>query len=170
MLKHGSLNSYYEIVYAFLKVLQVSAFVWFSSVIFPHFLSQPFLILFSRSVTSDFLRRHGLQHARLLCSPLSPRGCSNLCPLSQWYYPLPLILCHSLLLWPLVIPSIKFFFSESALYIRWLKYWSFSFNTRPSMSIWDWFPIKLTSLNSFQSKVFSRGFYNSTDTVLTGSY
>ena len=76
------------------------------------------------------------------------------------------ILCHSLLLWPLVIPSIKVFFSESALHIRWPKYWSFSFNTIPSMSIWDWFPIKLTSLNSFQSKGFSRGFYNSTTPYL----
>ena len=28
----------------------------------------------------------GLQHARLLCPLLSPRVCSNLCPLSQWYY------------------------------------------------------------------------------------
>ena len=87
MLKHGSLNSYCEIVYAFPKVLQGSAFGWFSSVIFPHFPSQPFLmILFSHSVMSDFLRCHGLQHARLLCPPLSPGVCSNLCPLSQWYY------------------------------------------------------------------------------------
>ena len=29
---------------------------------------------------------HGLQHARLLCPPLSPRVCSNSCPLSQWCY------------------------------------------------------------------------------------
>ena len=30
---------------------------------------------------------HGLQHARLLCPPPSPRACSNSCPLSWWYYP-----------------------------------------------------------------------------------
>ena len=35
---------------------------------------------------SDSLWIHGLQHARLLCSPLSPGVCSNLCPSSQWYY------------------------------------------------------------------------------------
>ena len=29
---------------------------------------------------------HGLQHARLLCPPLSPRVCANSCPLSQWCY------------------------------------------------------------------------------------
>ena len=37
-----------------------------------------------------------------------------------------LILCHHLLLLPSVLPSIRVFSSESALYIRWLKYWSFS--------------------------------------------
>ena len=30
---------------------------------------------------------HRLQHARLLCPPLSPRGCSDSCPLSQWCHP-----------------------------------------------------------------------------------
>ena len=43
-----------------------------------------------------------------------------------------LILCHSLLLLPSVFPSIRVFSSESALYIRWPKYWSFSFNIIPS--------------------------------------
>ena len=31
---------------------------------------------------------HGLQHARLLCPSLSPRVCSDSCPLSQWYHPI----------------------------------------------------------------------------------
>ena len=39
-----------------------------------------------------------------------------------------LILCCSLLLLPSVFPSIKVFSSESALHIRWPKYWSFSFS------------------------------------------
>ena len=39
-----------------------------------------------------------------------------------------LILCHPLLLLPSVFPSIRVFSSESALCIRWPKYWSFSFN------------------------------------------
>ena len=42
-----------------------------------------------------------------------------------------LILCHPLLL-PSVFPSIRVFFNESALRIRWPKYWSFSFNISPS--------------------------------------
>ena len=43
-----------------------------------------------------------------------------------------LILCHSLLLLPSIFPNIRVFFSESALLIRWPKYWSLSFNISPS--------------------------------------
>ena len=43
-----------------------------------------------------------------------------------------LILCCPLLLLPSIFPSIRVFSSESALYIRWPKYWSFSFNIIPS--------------------------------------
>ena len=44
-----------------------------------------------------------------------------------------LILCHPLLLLPSVFPSIRVFFNELALHIRWPKYWSFSFSN--SLSI-----------------------------------
>ena len=43
-----------------------------------------------------------------------------------------LILCHPLLLLPSIFPSIRVFSNESALCIRWTKYWSFSFNISPS--------------------------------------
>ena len=43
-----------------------------------------------------------------------------------------LILCHMLLLPPLVFPSIKVFSKESVFCIRWPKYWSFSFSISPS--------------------------------------
>ena len=43
-----------------------------------------------------------------------------------------LIFCHPLLLPPSIFPSIRIFSNESALHIRWLKYWSFSFNISPS--------------------------------------
>ena len=42
-----------------------------------------------------------------------------------------LILCHPLLLPPSVFPGIRVFSNESALWIRWPKYWSFSFNISP---------------------------------------
>ena len=43
-----------------------------------------------------------------------------------------LIFCHPLLLLPSIFPSIRVFSNESALRIRWPKYWSFSFNISPS--------------------------------------
>ena len=43
-----------------------------------------------------------------------------------------LILCHPLLLLPSIFPSIVVFSNESALHIRWPKYWSFSFSISPS--------------------------------------
>ena len=43
-----------------------------------------------------------------------------------------LILCHSLLLPPSILPSIRVFSNDSILHIRWPKYWSFSFNISPS--------------------------------------
>ena len=43
-----------------------------------------------------------------------------------------LILCHPLFLPPSIFPSVRDFSNESALHIRWPKYWSFSFNISPS--------------------------------------
>ena len=43
-----------------------------------------------------------------------------------------LILCHLLLFMPPILPSIRVFSNESALRIRWPKYWSFSFSISPS--------------------------------------
>ena len=43
-----------------------------------------------------------------------------------------LILCRPLLLLPSIFPSIRVFSNESALHIRWPKYWSFSFNISPA--------------------------------------
>ena len=59
-----------------------------------------------------------------------------------------LILCHSLLLRPSIFPSIRVFSKESALCIRWPKYWSFSFSISPSNEYlglisfrFDWFDL-----------------------------
>ena len=61
------------------------------------------------------------------CPSLSPRVFSNSCPLSQWCHPNHLILCHPLLLHS-IFPSIGDFSNESALEIRWPRYWSSSIN------------------------------------------
>ena len=51
----------------------------------------------------------------------------------EWVMPPKhLILCHPLLLPPSIFPSIRIFSNESALHIRWPKYWSFSFSISPS--------------------------------------
>ena len=87
--------------------------------------------LCSVAVVSDSLPPHGLQDSRFPCPSLSPRVCSN----SSIELVMPfnhLILCHPLLLLPSIFPSIRVFSNESALCIRWLKYWSFSFSISPS--------------------------------------
>ena len=43
-----------------------------------------------------------------------------------------LVLCHPLLLLPSIFPSIRVFSNESALCVRWLKYWNFNFSISPS--------------------------------------
>ena len=59
-----------------------------------------------------------------------------------------LILCHPLLFLSSIFPSIRVFSNESALCIRWPKYWSFSFSISPSNEYWgsisfriDWFDL-----------------------------
>ena len=60
-----------------------------------------------------------------------------------------LILCHPVLLLPSIFPSIRVFSNESALCIRWPKYWSFSFSISPSNEYWiDW--IEYSGLISFR--------------------
>ena len=88
-------------------------------------------LLFSNSVMSNSLQPHGLQHTRLSCPSPTSGVCSNSSPLSRWYHP-TISSCHPLLLLPSIFPSIRVFSIESALLIRWPKYWSFSFNISPS--------------------------------------
>ena len=57
-----------------------------------------------------------------------------------------LMLCHSPLLLPSIFLSIRVFSNESALCIRWPKYWSFSFSISPSKNIQDWSPLGWTDL------------------------
>ena len=83
---------------------------------------------FSRSVMSDSLWPHGLQHTRPPCPSPTPRACSNPCLSSWWIGPSNhLILCRPLFLLPSIFPSIRVFSNEWALCIRWPKYWSFNF-------------------------------------------
>ena len=84
-------------------------------------------MLFSCSVVSNSLP-HGQGSLSIIisCSLLKLMSIGSVMPSNH------LVLCHSLLLLPSIFPSIKVFSIESALHIRWPKYWSFSFNISPS--------------------------------------
>ena len=75
---------------------------------------------------------HGLQHTRPPCPSPTPRVYSNLCPLSLWCHPtisssvVPSSSCLQ------SFPASGSFPMRSILWIRWPKYWSFSFSISPS--------------------------------------
>ena len=64
------------------------------------------------------------------------------------------------LLLPSIFPSIWVFSNESALCIRWPKYWTFTFNICPFNEHQDWYPLGWTGCISLQSKGLSRVFSN----------
>ena len=104
----------------------------------------------------QLLQPHGLQHARLLYSSLSPKVCSDLCPLSWWCYP------------AISLSSIPFSFclqsfSASFPVIQLLTSGGQIIGTSAlasvlPMNIHDWFPLGLTGLISLLSKGLSRVF------------
>ena len=94
---------------------------------------QAMLLLFSRGVVSNSPRPHGLHAARQ--ASLSFTTSQSLLQFTSVELVMPsnhLILCCPLLLLPSIFPSIRVFFSESALPIRWPEYWSFNFSISPS--------------------------------------
>ena len=88
-------------------------------------------VQFSRSVMSDSLQPHELQHARPPCASPTPRVHSNSCPSSRWCHPaisssvVPFSSC------PQSLPASESF-PMSTVRMRWPKYWSFSFSIIPS--------------------------------------
>ena len=119
-----------------------------------------YLLLFSPLVVSNSLRPHGLQHTRLPCPSLSPRACSNSCPMSQW--------CHLTIL-SSVIPFsaylLSFLASRSFLMSRLLASGGQSIGALASvlpMNIQGLFALGWTGWISLQSKGLSRAFSNTT--------
>ena len=91
----------------------------------------------------QFSSVQSLSHVRLFATPWTTARLASLSITNSRSPPKPmsiepvvpsnhLILCHPLLLLPSIFPSIRVFSNESALPIRWPKYWSFSFNISPS--------------------------------------
>ena len=104
--------------------------------------SPDFLLLKQGGPTQSFSSDQRLSHVQLFATPwtaasqasLSITDSQSLPKLMSTELVMPsnhLILCRSLLL-PSIFPSIRVFSSESALHIRWPKYWSFSFNISPA--------------------------------------
>ena len=92
-----------------------------------------FSVRFSHSVVSNSLQPHRLQHARPPCpSPTARVYSIKLMSIESVMPSNHLILCRPILLLPTIFPIIRVFSNESALRIRWPKYWSFSFNISPS--------------------------------------
>ena len=104
---------------------------------------------------SDSSQPHGLLHARLLCPILSPRVCSNSCPLSWRCY---LTISSSVTLFsscPSSFPAsgsfpMSWFFASGGQSTR----ASASATVLP-MNVQDWFPLRLTALISLLSKILS---------------
>ena len=88
-------------------------------------------IQFSRSVMSDSLRPHGLQHGRLSYPSLTIQSLFRLMSIKS-VMPSKHLFCCPLLLKPSIFPSIRVLSNKSALHIRYPKCWSFSFNISPS--------------------------------------
>ena len=113
-----------------------------------------------RSVTSDSLRPHELQHTRLPSPSPTPRACSNSCPSSRWYHQtisssvIPFFSCLQSFSASGSFPMSQFFASGG-------QSIGASASVLP-MNIQDWFPLGLTGLIFLQSKGLSRVFSNTT--------
>ena len=102
----------------------------FSKKIYKIFHKQPLLLLFSHSVMSDSASPWTTAHQASMSFTVSQSlfrfmSIESVMPSNHF------ILCHSLRL-PSIFPSIRVFFNELSLCIRWPKYWSFSFRISPS--------------------------------------
>ena len=93
-------------------------------------------VQFSPSVMSNYLRPHEPQYARPPCPSPTPGFYPNPCPLCWWCHPNISSSVVPFSSHPQSFPEsgfcFFFFSNESALHIRWPKYWNFSFNISPS--------------------------------------
>ena len=111
-------------------------------------------VRFSRSVMSDSLWPHGLQHARLPCPSTTPRACSNSCPLTQWCHP---TISSSVVHFSSCLQSLPALgpFPISQFFTLGGQSIGASASVLP-MNIQDWIPLEWTGWISLQSKGLSR--------------
>ena len=109
---------------------------------FPHIFCLFLFLLFSHSVVSDSLRLHELQHSGSALFHFFTVSWSlfKLMSIESIMTSNHLILCHPLHLLPSIFPIIRVFSNESAVHIRWLKYWNFClFTPLNSFAVGWWF-------------------------------
>ena len=111
-------------------------------------------VQFSRTIMSDSLQPHGLQHARLSCPSPTPRDCLYSCPSSWWGHP---TISSSLPTFNLSQYQGLFKWVSSSHQVAKVLEFQLQHQVLP-MNIQDWFPLGLTSLISVQSKGLSRVF------------
>ena len=112
--------------------------------------------VFPVAKSCPIVQLYGPQNARLLCSSLSPRVCSNSCPLSRWCHP---TISSSVTPFPSCPQSPSGFFSNELASTSggWTIGTSASASVLP-MNIQSWLPLGLTGLISLQSKGLLRVF------------
>ena len=115
---------------------------------------------FSCPIMSNSLRPHGLATHQASLSITNSRSILKLMPIESVMLSNHLILCCPIFLPPSIFPSIRVFSNESVLRIRWLKYWSFSFNISPSNEHPGLISLRWTGWISLPSKGLSRVFSN----------
>ena len=113
-------------------------------------------VQFSRSVMSDFATPQTTARQASL-SITNSQSLPKLMSIES-VMPSNLILCHPLLLLPLIFPSIRIFSNESVLRIRWPKYWSFTFNISPFNENPGLISFRMDWLDLLESKGLSRVF------------
>ena len=120
------------------------------------------LVQFSRSVVSDSFKTPWTATRQASLSITNFWSLHKLMSIESVIQSNHLILCRPLLLPPSVFPSIRVFSYESALHIRWPRYWVSASASVLPMNIQDWFLLGWTGWISLQSKGFSRVFSNTT--------
>ena len=122
----------------------------------------PISVQFSRSVVSDSLQPHGLQHARPPC-PSPTQSLLKLISIESVMLSNYLILCHPHPLLPLIIPLASGSFQMSQLFASGGQNIGVPASTSVlPMNIQDWFPLGWIGWISLQSKGLSRVFSNTT--------